>query len=382
MKKTHLILKCICIFFVLSCKTQDDIIDPAEPLPILPQKSSYLLTLSPQRYAISLEMAPNEYKDWVENDQFAGNDAKRELIVKDIYNHFKDKFDFIYFVLNEKNLPATLGEGQFIIVSNDILGIVKGGAEQSIVSYQQKYGSESKLQGVISLNQLDYMKYGPSLHETMHRYGNYMSDLDLPPGEKRIFAADHWYFMGGNVKGKLGGFAENSLQYLGNNKYKADSFGLWYNNAPQNSGPYSDFELYLMGMIPLSSVQPFSFFDPNFIDGTSIEEEPGTVTGGNSVPSKIISFKSTQPPLLYNANKIENLLGVRIPSSTTSQKKFRALVVVITPRPLTPPEWSVIDEGSKFFGLNGDDNSPLYNFWEATKGIGYMETGNLMNALK
>lgn len=218
-----------------------------QPTAIIPQKSKHLLTISPQRDAVSLQMTTEEYRSWKQNDHY-NNDDKRKNLMKDIYTHFQDKFDFIFLILNEKKHPDDLSKGQFYIVSNNITGIVNGGADQSIVDFCKEYGSSGKLQGTIALNQIDFLTEGPSLHEFMHRYGNYIFDKnEIYPGTKRIQTnGNHWYMMGGNIPGQLGGFRESSLKALGNNRYQAEPFGAWVNNDEKNKAPYSDFELYLM----------------------------------------------------------------------------------------------------------------------------------------
>lgn len=338
------------------------------PLEVIPQKSNHLITISPQGYAASLQMSTSEYQSWIKNDDYS-NYEKRTNLIKEVYKQFQDKFDFIFLIVNEERRPDNLGEGQFYIVSNDITGIVNGGAKESLINFCSEYGSTGKLQGTIALNQLNYLTNGPSLHELMHRYGNYIFDKsEIYRGEKRIQSNGyHWAIMGGNIPGQLGGFEESTLKELGNGQYQAKSFGAMVNK--RNQAPYSDFELYLMGMIPLKEVAPFSRFE-------DIEYADGDANGAN------ITQFTAKSPTVYNPQKIKAEFGERNPSNANSQKRFRSLVLVVTPHPLTTSEWHIIDTSSKIFGLNKDDaDSNNYNFWEATKGIGYMQTGDLYNAL-
>lgn len=364
-------------FFAVGCKkhSSEKIAEPIQSTSKLSdislQKSKHLLSTSPQKYAVSLQMTEEEYQSWKKNDDY-NNDGKRKNLMKDIYTHFQDKFDFIFLILNEKKHPDDLSKGQFCIVSNNITGIVNGGADQSIVNFCQEYGSSGKLQGIIALNQIDFLTQGPSLHEIMHRYGNYIFDKsEIFPGTKRIQTNGyHWGIMGGNISGQLGGFRESSLKKLGNKRYQVKPFGAVVNNDEKNKAPYSDFELYLMGMIPLNKVAPFSLF------GGDITDVDGDENG-----NRISKFSATSRTI-YNPKKIKQEFGERNPSSLNSQKKFRALVVVLTPRPLTAAEWKIVDDSSRSFGLNEDDGNPNnYNFWEATKGIGYMYTGNVHDAI-
>ena len=52
----------------------------------------------------SLLMTASEYSNWVSNDGFSDSDIRLPLI-NDVYNEFSDKYDFIFFVLNEPSIP-------------------------------------------------------------------------------------------------------------------------------------------------------------------------------------------------------------------------------------------------------------------------------------
>jgi len=60
----------------------------------------------------SLLMSESEYSNWVSNDGFSDGSIRLPLI-NDVYNKFPDKYDFIFFVLNEPEIPSSL----FIMVS-------------------------------------------------------------------------------------------------------------------------------------------------------------------------------------------------------------------------------------------------------------------------
>ncbi len=130
-----------------------------------------------------------------------------------------------------------------------------------------------------------------------------------------------------------------------------------------NSVPYSQLELYLMGMIPASDVAPFDVFrGVTFYDETTNEFEADT-------------------RVTYDSTRLRTELGVRSPSVATSQKDFRLLIVVLTDVPLTTADWDVYDQDSEAFGRKAADNGG-YNFWSATGGRGTMQTGNLKDALR
>jgi hypothetical protein len=303
-------------------------------------------------------MDTEEYNSWVSNHEFRDS-AVRESLIKDIYQKFDDDFDFIFLILNEEQVPSSIPTyGELFRVSNSVEGI---GLNDLDIS--SNFGSAGKLKSLIHLAQIDFLSLGPSSHEIMHNWGNF----SLPSEAVTAFGTDltsstiggHWGFTGGSSKGQLGGFDQTTLVDNGNGSYTIESFGPNANGG--NSIPYNDLELYLMGMIPLSEVTAFD----GFTSITSlIDNEDGTWT-----------LEATKTA--YTPTSLNTLLGNRIPSSETAQKDFKALVIVITDTPLTTAEWNQVDKDAEFYSKTGDDGSNLYNFWEATRGLGTIEMNNL-----
>ena len=111
------------IFFILiilisvtSCSSSDD--DPQNDSQVVidsgensnnnsSQNSDHLITTPSGNKVSSLLMSSSEYSDWKSNDQFS-EASYREAIVKDIYKEFSDKYDFIFLVLNEEEIPNTI----------------------------------------------------------------------------------------------------------------------------------------------------------------------------------------------------------------------------------------------------------------------------------
>jgi hypothetical protein len=116
-----------------------------------------------------------------------------------------------------------------------------------------------------------------------------------------------------------------------------------------------------MGMIPISSVSNFDMFT----DITSL-----------AVDTLTFDFTFTATRTTYNPQSLEYLLGERVPSIGSSQKDFKLLVVVITDTPLSDDEWSKVDATAEWFSKKGDDGTYLYNFWEATNGVGSITIEN------
>ena len=91
--------------------------------------------------------------------------------------------------------------------------------------------------------------------------------------------------------------------------------------------------------------------------------------------SPLFNF-SANSRITHNGKSIENLLGKRIPNSNNSQKNFKLLIVVLTNKTLTDEQWDKVDATAEWFSKKEDDGTHLYNFWEATNGIGSINIEN------
>ena len=116
----------------------------------------------------------------------------------------------------------------------------------------------------------------------------------------------------------------------------------------------------MMGMIPSSQVSEFDVFTE--------------ITSFSSASNKFNFTANSRKT--YDAQVLENLLGKRVPNSKNSQKNFKILAVVITDTPLSDEEWNKVDATAEWFSKKGEDESSLYNFWEATNGIGSIDIEN------
>jgi hypothetical protein len=213
------------------------------------------------------------------------------------------------------------------------------------------------------LTGLEYLKYGPALHELAHQWANFALPTHSVDGPGVSITSypygSHWGFTGGSTPGQLGGFEQSTLIENGNNSYTVAEFGPFANGG--NGIPFNELELYLMGMLPISSVTNFDMFT----DITSL-----------AIDTLTYDFTFTANRTTYTPESIEILLGERVPSVASSQKDFSLLVVVITDSPLTDDEWNKVDATAEWFSNKGDDGTSLYNFWEATNGVGSITIEN------
>ena len=305
----------------------------------------------------SLLMGANEYDEWVNNDGFS-NTGLRTNLVQDVYQRFDDDYDFIILLLNEPSIPENLSYyGRLIGVSNSIEGI-----GLNSYNYSSEYGSSGKLKALIQMTGLEYLKYGPALHELAHQWANFAlpthSVSSTGTNLTSFLFGSHWGFTGGNTKGQLGGFEQSSLVDNGQNSYSVGEFGTFANGG--NGVPYNDLELYLMGMLPISEVADFDMF--------------ANITALDIV-SSTFNF-SAEDRTTFTPESLEELLGQREPSFEDSQKDFKILAVVLTDHPLSEEEWTKVDDTVEWFSNPSDDGTYLYNFWEATRGIGTVTIQN------
>jgi hypothetical protein len=315
---------------------------------------THTMEIHPNNRAASLLMSSVEYNNWISNNEF-NNQSIREALFDDIYQKFDDEFDFIFLLLNEDVKPSNLPYGQLIQVSNDISGIGLNTFDNS--SY---YGSAGKLKSVMHLTRRDFLRGGPSLHEIMHNWSNFAISTEGTYNGTDFFSFQpHWGFTGGNTKGQLGGFSQSTLVDNGSNSYSVEPFGANANGG--NSIPYNQLELYLMGMIPITDVDDFDVFTGISNFNYSVNPYTFDATGRTT----------------YTSSSLETLLSQRVPNSTTSQKDFRALVIVLTDSPLTTDQWNIVDDYSEKFSRTSSDFSSSYNFWEATNGLGTLKTDDL-----
>ena len=300
-------------------------------------ESTIEISVAPNGYVASAKLSTFDYPEW-KTGAFV-NSSMRNNLLKKVYSHFEDRFDFIFLLQNETEL--TLGyHGMYIGVSNDIMGISEDKEGYDNTKYT---GSDGQLKAVIHFPIRSGVCCGPSLHELMHHWGNYSLstgnltansfnlNVQNPEDElKQIHAGSHWGVS--SVNGQLGGFDLSTLQELGGNWYTADRFGTYANGG--NSIPYGNFELYLMGLIPPDNVSDVVLFSGLKATAKDFLED-----------GKWYAEEKT----IVSVEDVINKLGPRVPDYTASQKKFQILILVLTDDDLSSEEWSYFSAQAKGF---------------------------------
>ena len=367
----------------------------------------------------------------------------RRRLAKNLYSIFEDHFDFIivfnqYDYETNLNLSARAGySGINGSVSNSVSGI-----GLSKFSSASSYGSGGKLGSFIHMPLHYYVSSGPMLHAIFHQWGNYFFKYD----------SGHWG-VSGVGGGQLGGFDPSTLMSKDNlttggyalttGQYRAasskynSSFGTFANGG--NSVPYSPFEKWLMGLIPPSEVPNFKIpiksgvTYPQKGSNGLIEADSIAEVSLSDILSNPSQYDNDSTPKEYRIRSAA-YTGPRNPDHTTSQKNFRALMVLVTTHTLmgkykhdtfwntdknawdTKPgttktidafqssitkfaknsgdnrsayaeqKWQPVPAGAETTVISGKTyiNQPdtNYNFWEATGGLATLQIDNLSESLK
>ena len=283
-----------------------------------------------------------------------------EEYVRLIYSVFDDAFDFLMFIANvDEDVPGRGSLNFYSRVRNDVEGI---GLQRF---YDNAYGSAERLKGVLyfSSNHITRrahpLPYGPSLHEIMHKWANFLVPTAL---------GGHWGFTSAN--GQLGGFDNATLQDLGDGRYAADF------NIGGNARAYSPIELYLAGYLPPEEVP-----DLLVAEGAEWVKEEGRI----AKTSEGYHMFTAERWRTYTIDDIVALDGPRVPAWSESQRHFRAAVVLLTDDDHPATLWQLRGLSAnvvQFSRRGGDDLEGFHNYYEATRGLGSITMDGLLAARK
>ena len=271
------------------------------------------------------------------------------------YRYYVDGFDFLMLLDNvgddeDITLPY---HGIYASVRNDVEGV-----GQRIYSPGDRWGAVEKLQGVMHFPKAGYIRSGPTLHELMHRWANYV----VPS-----ISHSHWGFS--SADGQLGGFDIDNLINHGDGRYSAGHFGPFANGG--NRVPYSPIELYLAGFIPPEDVPDLWVAE----DGEWLDSEDGApVLDDNGFGMFTASKVRT-----YSIEDIIAEHGRRVPDYTQAQHDFRAAAILLIDEdhPATEEILDLVSSDVAWFSHPGNDDHYLFNFYEATGGKGTMAMDGL-----
>ena len=284
--------------------------------------------------------------------QGGSNLASDQAISNVIYNHFEDQFDFIMHAPECDLLARECGSTNYnSTVKNIAKGSGKGWADD-VYDATSAFGSAGELNNVIFLiDPRGTSKNGAAMHELMHSWAS-------PSMFKSPNVGHSGY---SNIGGILGGWKPNSLEALGNGTYKIET--MWQADDSENgligpNGwgdariPYSNFELYLAGLIGPDEVG----HDLKLAEGFAWVDQANRIFSAYQI-------KTTTMDEFIETN------GALEPSYRNSQKIFEVLNIVVSPEPLPLKKFNEYNNYAFWLQSPGDDSDDnFYNFWEATRG--------------
>ena len=211
--------------------------------------------------------------------------------------------------------------------------------------------------GNLWLTARTYITAGPSLHELLHGFHTGMAADTTANYTIPTVVASHWGFS--SAGGQHGGWVPGTLVSTGANAYQANSptaiapfvsrtgFGTFANGG--NTIPYSNLELWTMGLIPDSALQAVQVAE-------------------NAVSTGIGTFTATNIATYTPAQIIARVLPAARPLTSTP-RAFRALVVVATTSGALPAATvSSLNSDIEQFTMRTTPTIATtgYNFWTAS----------------
>lgn len=267
------------------------------------------------------------------------------LLMQTLYKQYPDQYDFVTLFSNFDLIPVPGVQAFALVVQNDVKGIGNpAGSGGDTFRDNHKYGSKGKLQGITYFGNIHGYPADPNqtlpdtymsflqmkAHETAHRWLAYVqTELD-GRSSNVILGRDlsHWSF-----------FLNSQGSFLEGNQIQQTSRSSFVTSTPFVR--FSDLDLYLMGLVSEDDVT-----DTYFVDGPR-SFSPNFPFAAQSSPEPDVSFKGSAIPVRISDIIAAN--GKRVPDSTTSQKSFRDLFVLIT-RSQNPAAQQEVEQVDLFRG--------------------------------
>lgn len=296
-------------------------------------------------------------------------DAGEDAIVEKLYESFDDVFDWVILVTNSPENP---------------------GFEYSGRSTNGHFGFAPNLKGYIHMTTTDGIKHGPMMHELGHRWtphkGLYLySGFDEAPGLHPD--ADGRDPLGGGSgstlhkvtvsdpsslePGTVVADAEDADKLATPGYFEAERFGQVANGG--NSIPYNGESMFEMGFISWDQAG-FVWVPTNAEAVISVSSSDGTNFTRFSADAVVkMSIKDYET----------NIVGITEDNPVDNAQSFKILVVLIDNKAPSEEEFNLVSEHTEWLTLAADDGDDgLFNFWEATNGLGTLISESLDENLK
>jgi hypothetical protein len=267
-----------------------------------------------------------------------------QAAAQQFYGYYHDDYDFLQIVYVEPSYPSNR---YHFAVRNNVDGI-----GETKFNVAPSYGSAGKLQGITVYPVDFFFDAGETAfsHELGHQWVLYLKNSALQPGPHWPPSTMAHGVMGFNIPGtSVGGDFPYDVTVVTATTARIT-------DAPVTK-EFSDFDLYLMGLLPASVVTP----------GIIVQGSP---CSGCVLPSSTITI-----------NDVIAINGPRVPDTAAAQKLFNIAVVVISrDRLLTDDEMAVLE----YFAARGEATTSLpftagfargttKPFYAATRGLGRVD---------
>lgn len=341
---------CLAGGLIMALSTGHDVVAQGQPTEI-DRRPDYQVLLDVDGNLINLVIPAGLYA------QFEAQSFDREsveFVTTVLYQSFADSFDFVCVTPD----PRMEWKGSRIVGRNFHVSVPAEGLGLNFRSMIAEAGSAGRLASILFLQSPENLVGGPSLHEIMHTWGQYILPTDYRA---------HWGRS--DVNGSLGGWEPGTLTrssegFFGTSQSRRGGPLMSFRSGGGNTWRYADLELYLMGLLPADSVGPVE---------VAIDAE--------SVPGQGSTFAASGFDT-YTIERIVEENGPREPAYGQAPSSFRAALVIVSIIPLGKGDWARWSRDVEKFSLPGDDGDDrLYNFWEATGGRGVLEMGSLEEVL-
>lgn len=285
--------------------------------------------------------------------------ATLEVSARAFFAAHPGDYDFLY-LLTDRDLGGDVS-GRFHPVSHPAeacLGL------PSALDQTAAFGSDGRLQGVIALN-LNDVGNGPTLHETLHRWGVFVDEAFGLGCDAETCFGPHWGLLG--HVGQLGGFDADSLRCAGTSQSPpcaVDGTGRQHVTVapfgPTTNGgdsvPYSLLELYLMGLVALEDVPfPLTYLNAATFMSTNDNDLHFLVEGYRQITRS--DWRMTQGECALRP---------------VGERAFRAAFVVVSSAAAPSDVMDAAHRWARIFA-GVEDDSRLLSFAEATGGRASMD---------
>ncbi|MBN2092131.1 T9SS type A sorting domain-containing protein [candidate division KSB1 bacterium] len=261
-----------------------------------------------------------------------------------LYSVLPDQFDFVIIMpahtIYEPARDYAENVPYFVPAKNEIQHI-----GMPLSNNTAKFYSKGRLMGMV------YHSWGTGAildHEFGHAWCAYAGQsLGLSYVEGSY--GPHWN-PNSDIGGQMSAFLMNPNVQYGGGHLKANGDGTWcIERTPGDNEPYSQLDLYLMGLIAPEEVSPITILvNPNITNHLRVTAE------------------SIKTVTIQDIIKAEG--GERSPASKNSPKQFNVAFVAVKNKAFTPAEYAFYSLISKYFASKEQGESFLTTFYTATGG--------------